>query len=154
MPLGNGAPGIVQRTAVFAAVFRDEKLRQRNFDRFRDGLLQEVIPAVESDYLVRSDRKSRAIAGISMDGAETLMLGLNALTRFAWIGAFSADGLTEDFEKQFPGFDAKANTQLRLLWVSFGKDDPLLPINLKLRDWLDSRQIHVKWVETAEGHSW
>jgi enterochelin esterase family protein len=154
MPLGYGAPEIVQRTPVFAAPFRDEKLRQRNFDRFRDSLLQEVIPAVESDYMVRKDRNSRAIAGLSMGGTETLLVGLNALDRFAWIGAFSSGGLTEDFEKEFPGLDSKANSQLRLLWVSCGRDDRLLPINQKLRGWLESKQIQHKWVETAGAHSW
>jgi enterochelin esterase family protein len=154
MPLGYGAPEIVQRTPVFAAPFRDEKLRQRNFDRFRDSLLEEVIPAVESDYLVRKDRSSRAIAGLSMGGTETLLVGLNALDRFAWIGAFSSGGLSEEFEKQFPGLDSKANSQLRLLWISCGRDDRLLDINQKLRGWLESKQIHYKWIEPAGAHSW
>ncbi|MBZ5514879.1 MAG: esterase [Acidobacteriia bacterium] len=154
MPLGYGAPEILQRTPVFAAAFRDEKLRQRNVDRFRDTLLGEVIPAVESDYLVSKGRSSRAVAGLSMGGAETLLVGLNNLDRFAWIGAFSSGGLGEDFEKQFPGLDAKANSQLRLLWVSCGRDDRLLDMNHKLRDWLEAKQIRLKWVETAGAHSW
>jgi enterochelin esterase-like enzyme len=154
MPLGYGAPEIVQRTPVFAAAFRDASLRQRNWDRFRATLLEEVIPAVESAYLVKTDRDSRAIAGLSMGGAETLLVGLNALDRFAWIGAFSSGGLSDDFDKAFPKLDAKANAQLRLLWVSCGRDDRLFEINSKLRDWLEAKQIHLKWLETAGAHSW
>jgi len=33
-------------------------------DRFRDALLTEVIPRVETEYLVTKDRDSRAIAGL------------------------------------------------------------------------------------------
>ncbi len=154
MPLGYGAPEIVQRTPTFGAPFRDEKLRQRNFDRFGECLLQEVVPAVETDYLVKKDRNSRAIAGLSMGGAETLLVGLNNLDRFAWIGAFSSGGLGDDLEKQFPKLDAKANPQPRLLWISCGKDDGLLPLNVKMRDWLESKQIHPKWLETSGAHTW
>jgi len=154
MPLGYGAPEIVQPTPVFAAAFHDQKLRQRNFDRFRDALLQEVIPAVESSYRVSTARTARAIAGLSMGGTETLLVGLNTLDRFAWVGAFSSGGLGEDLEKQFPGLDSKANSQLRLLWVSCGRDDRLLGNNHKLRDWLESKQIHFTWLETAGAHSW
>lgn len=154
MPLGYGAPEIVQRTPVFASAFRDESLRQRNFDRFRDSLLQEVIPAVESAYRVSYDRNSRAVAGLSMGGAESLLVGLNALDHFAWVGAFSSGGLGEDFEKTFPGLDSKANSQLRLLWVSCGKDDRLVEANRKFRDWLQSKEIQLTWHETAGAHSW
>ncbi len=154
MPLGYGAPEIVQRTPTFAEAFRDPSLRQRNYDRFRASLLEEVIPAVESAYLVSKGRTSRAIAGLSMGGAETLLVGLNALDRFAWIGAFSFGGLPEDFDNTFPALDTKANSLLRLLWVSCGRDDRLLEINRKFRDWLQSKQIRVTYLETAGAHSW
>ena len=68
--------------------FQAPGIRQRNFDRFRETLLSEVIPRVEAEYLVARDRESRAIAGRSMGGAESLLTGLNTLDRFAWIGAF------------------------------------------------------------------
>jgi enterochelin esterase-like enzyme len=154
MPLGYGAPEIVQRTPVFAATFRDASLRQRNWDRFRDSLLQEVIPAVERAYRVKSDRASRAIAGLSMGGAESLLVGLNALDHFAWIGAFSSGGLDNDFDKVFPRLDAKANSQLRLLWISCGTEDFLIDINRKLRDWLAAKGIQKTDVETPGAHSW
>jgi len=154
MPLGYGAPEIVQPTPVFGAAFRDASLRQRNFDRFRDALLQEVIPAVESAYRVSKDRNSRAIAGLSMGGAESLFVGLNALDRFAWVGAFSSGGLDGDFDKFFPGLDSKANSQLRLLWIACGRDDFLIDMNRKLREWLKSKDVRATELETAGAHSW
>jgi len=154
MPLGYGAPEIVQPTPVFAAAFHDASLRQRNFERFRDALLQEVIPAVESSYRVSKNRNSRAIAGLSMGGAESLFVGLNALDRFAWVGAFSSGGLDEDFDKSFAGLDSKANSQLRLLWIACGTDDHLIDMNRKLREWLKSKDVHHTDIETPGAHSW
>src|ERR1700741_1922955 len=87
MPLGYGAPEVL---APGSGVFQDPGITQRNFDRFRDSLLTEVIPRVEAEYLVNKDRNSRAIAGLSMGGAESLLTGLNKLDEFAWIGAFSS----------------------------------------------------------------
>ena len=91
MPLGYGAPEIVAPgTRGFAP-----ELRKKNYDRFIQALFTEVMPQVESAYRVSKDRKERAIAGLSMGGAESLLTGLNNLDRFAWVGAFSSGGLTE-----------------------------------------------------------
>jgi len=60
MPLGYGAPEVLLPNS---AVFRDRALTERNFDKFREALLKEVIPRVEGEYLVVKDRNARAIAG-------------------------------------------------------------------------------------------
>ena len=53
-------------------------------------LLTEVMPMVDKAYNVSKNREERAIAGLSMGGAETLYVGLNNLDRFAWVSAFSS----------------------------------------------------------------
>ena len=151
MPLGYGAPEIVAQG--FAA-FHDASLRQRNFQKFREGLLNEVIPQVEAAYRVSRDRKFRAVAGLSMGGAESLLTGLNTLDHFAWIGAFSSGGLSDDFGADFPGLDSKANKQLRLLWIACGTEDHLIDINRKFRDWLKSKDIQHTDIETPGAHTW
>lgn len=151
MPLGYGAPEMVSRG--FQA-FRDDALRRRNFEKFREGLLKEVIPQVEKDYRLSRDRDSWAIAGLSMGGAESLLTGLNALDHFAWIGAFSSGGLSEEFEADFPGLDSKANAQLHLLWIACGTEDFLIDVNRKLRESLKSRGVRHTDVETPGAHTW
>jgi enterochelin esterase-like enzyme len=151
MPLGYGAPEVL---APGSGVFHDPGITQRNFDRFREALLTEVIPRVEAEYLVIKDRGSRAIAGLSMGGAESLLTGLNTLNEFAWIGAFSSGGITPDFDKEFPGLDANANARLRLLWIACGTDDHLMEINRTLRAWLASKGIHHVDIETPGAHTW
>jgi enterochelin esterase-like enzyme len=56
---------------------------------FADALLNEVMPQVEKEYNVAKDPDHRAIAGLSMGGAEATFTGLNHLDKFAYIGSFS-----------------------------------------------------------------
>jgi enterochelin esterase family protein len=149
MPLGYGAPEILSRTGP-----RDPSMGRRNMEKFKDATLQEVMPQVESLYRVSKDRKLRAIAGLSMGGAESLFTGLNALDRFAWVGAFSSGGMGEDYNATFPKLDSKANEQLHLLWIGCGKEDRLIDGNRKFLDWLKSKEIRYTWVETPGAHTW
>ncbi len=94
MPLGYGAPEIVvPGPRAFAP-----ELRKKNYDRFIQALFTEVMPQVEAAYRVSKDRNSRAIAGLSMGGAESLLTGLNNLDKFAWVGAFSSGGSDGRFQ--------------------------------------------------------
>jgi len=151
MPLGYGAPEVL---APDSGIFRDRALTERNFDRFRETLLKEVIPRVEGEYRVVQDRGSRAIAGLSMGGSESLLTGLNTLKQFAWIGAFSSGGITEEFDKEFPALDSQAGPQPSLLWIACGTDDRLIEINRKFRAWLASKKIHHTDIETPGAHTW
>jgi enterochelin esterase family protein len=151
MPLGYGAPEIL---SAGANPFRDPQLRDRNFQKFRETLLSEVMPRVESSYAVIKDRNSRAIAGLSMGGSESLFTGLKDLNQFAWIGAFSSGGLSDNFEAEFPGLGAKANQQLRLLWISCGTEDQLLQFHHKLHQWLTDQGVRHVAQEVPGAHTW
>jgi enterochelin esterase family protein len=151
MPLGYGAPEVLLPNS---GVWRDRAITERNFDKFREALLTEVLPRVEGEYLVIKDRNSRAIAGLSMGGSESLLTGLNNLDKFDWIGAFSSGGITEEFDKEFPTVDSKAPEQLHLLWVACGTEDRLIDINRKFRAWLASKNIKHADIETPGMHTW
>jgi enterochelin esterase family protein len=150
MPLGYGTMDIVK--AGWQRV-RGRDLRERNMNGFRQALLTEVIPQVERAYRVKTDRNSRAIAGLSMGGAEALDTGLNTLEKFAWVGAFSSGGVSTNFDSQFPKLGQASNGQLRLLWIACGKEDGLLVANQKLGEWLGSKGVKYTWVESAGAHS-
>lgn len=151
MPLGYGTMQII--TLGWGA-WGHTDVRDKNFSRFREALLTEVIPQVESEYRVTKDRESRAIAGLSMGGSESLLTGLNNLDKFAWVGAFSSGGIPDDFAKDFPGLDAKANGQLRLLWIACGTEDRLISVNRSLREWLKTKGITHTDIETPGMHTW
>lgn len=150
MPLGYGTMDYVR--GGWTGTRRGE-MRQVSFDRFRDSLLQEVIPQVEKAYRVSADRKNRAIAGLSMGGAESLYVGLNALDKFAWVGAFSSGGLSTNYSKEYPQFDEKANRQLKLLWIACGRDDRLISSNQQFIDWLKTKNANYVWQESPGGHT-
>jgi enterochelin esterase family protein len=151
MPLGYGTMEMI-RLAWNAWNHAD--LRDANFKRFTESLLMEVMPQVEAEYRITKHRNSRAIAGLSMGGSESLLTGLNNLDKFSWIGAFSSGGIPEDFEKDFPTLDAKANSQLHLLWIACGTEDHLIMVNRSLREWLKTKGVKVTEIETPGMHTW
>lgn len=150
MTLGYGTPEIVSRNRQAG----NRTLSGKNYELFRDSLFNEVIPQVEKEYRVRPDRVSRAITGLSMGGGESEFIGLNALDKFAWIGAFSAGGGSRDYDTAFPKLDEKANSQIKLLWIACGTEDGLLAGNRKFREWLKGKGIQVTEIETPGVHSW
>jgi enterochelin esterase family protein len=154
MPLGYGAPEIVQRPQGQRSPFNNTGLREKNFNNFTAALIDEVIPQVEHTYKVESNRDARAIAGLSMGGAESLLSGLNHLDKFSWVGAFSAGGLGEDLAAAFPQLTASANQQLHLLWIACGTDDRLITANRNLIAWLKGKDIHLTQIETPGMHTW
>src|SRR5215468_3560118 len=60
------------------------------FAAFEKDLLTDLIPFVEKTYPVKADRESRAIAGLSMGGGQSLNFGLANLDTFAWVGGSSS----------------------------------------------------------------
>ncbi len=151
MPLGYGTMEII--TLGWGA-WSHTDVRDKNFSNFRQALLTEVMPQVESEYRVTKDRNARAIAGLSMGGSESLLTGLNNLDKFAWVGAFSSGGIPAEFEKDFPGLDAKANQQLKLLWIACGTEDRLITVNRNLREWLKTKGVQHVDIETPGMHTW
>jgi enterochelin esterase-like enzyme len=149
MPLGYGAPEILNRTEGW----RDPSLAGRNVSKFKDALLKEVIPRVEKAYRVKKDRESRAIAGLSMGGGESLFTGLNAIDRFAWIGAFSS-AVADDPDKAYPDLNEKTAARLRLLWIACGRDDFLHERNRSFEAWLQAKGIRFTPIETPGKHTW
>ncbi|MDR3702806.1 MAG: alpha/beta hydrolase-fold protein [Candidatus Sulfopaludibacter sp.] len=149
---------------------------------FAAALVDEVLPQVEKEYHVSKNRNDRAIAGLSMGGAESLYTGLHNINRFAYIGSFSgafimwpranptpapaaggggrggrgAPSMTNaDFEKNFPELNAKAASQLRLVWIACGLDDGLNAVNRQFKTWLKSKDIAFTDVEVpGYAHVW
>ncbi len=108
------------------------------FEAFAADFWGDLLPEVERRYRVRTARADRAVAGLSMGGAQTLYLAVPHLDRFAHIGVFSS-GLFEFGAHGRAGADAEwagrhaatlddpaLRVGLRALWVRCGRDDFLL----------------------------
>jgi enterochelin esterase family protein len=174
-------------------------MREGMLDAFSKTVIQEVLPLVEKSYHVSKDRTQRAIAGLSMGGAEATYTALNNLDKFAWIGSFSGayvmwprdraaptappagnpqggragtppEGTApgrgaggrgmqpmnpEVVTKVFPKLDAKANAQIKLLWITCGTADGLVGVNRTFHEWLGSRSVKHTYIEVPDiGHVW
>ncbi len=156
MPLGYGDMNMIHRGWI---AWQDSALVRRNFTLFADALYQEIIPRVTAQYPISPSRNDHAIAGLSMGGAETLLVGLNHPDDFAWIGAFSAGGIgSANFAPLFPNLTPQAAPKFtannRLLWISVGTEDGLLEPNRKFIAWLHDQGINPMAVETPGMHAW
>ncbi len=89
------------------------------YDNFINDLVNDLIPYIEENFSVLTDRENRAIAGFSMGGRETLFIGFSRPDLFSSVGAIApAPGLTpgRDWAMTHPGqfqeeelvFDASA----------------------------------------------
>ena len=148
MPLGYGDMSFLRNGF---GVWRDPAAIAHNLTLFSQSLLAEVIPQVESLYSVATDSKSRAIAGLSMGGLESITVGLNFTNKFAWIGGFSSAVHAVD-PATLPHIPA--GSAPRLLWIACGTSDDLLKPNRALIGELTAAGLKVTPIETPGAHTW
>src|SRR5262249_55055527 len=113
---------------------------QGAFAAFEKDLLGDLIPFIEKKYSVKADRESRAIAGLSTGGGQSLNFGLNNLDTFAWVAGFSSAPNTKrpaDLIKDH----AAAAKKLRLLYVACGDKDRLLNVSEGVHKMLDEKKV-------------
>jgi enterochelin esterase family protein len=124
----------------------------RNVEAFRDDLLKDVMPLVESTYRVKANRDNRAIIGLSMGGGQSLSIGLRNRDLFAWVGGMSSylPNAEQVVAEVFP--NSKSN--LKLLWIACGKDDFLIDGARKLSAALKAKNIPHEFKETEGAHTW
>jgi len=150
--------------------------------KFSDSIVMDEIPFVDNSYRTIADRDHRAIAGLSMGGAQTLVAGLNHLDKFSYVASFSGalvlwpgamkrvsvpagsrlqgPGVGQELnmdavDKTFPSLDASANAKLHLLYIACGLDDGLVVANQQFMDWLTSKGVVYKKVLLPDyAHVW
>ena len=94
--------------------FANTNADYNSFYSFGQELRGDLIPFIESNYSVGTERENRAMAGLSMGGMQTINIGMcECLDLFSWFGAFSAAPTSypasQVAEKlaQFPDLDIK-----------------------------------------------
>ena len=150
MTLGYGAPKLLE------SGWNDishNPLWETNITKYADSLLTEVIPQVEREYPVIKGRNARAIAGLSMGGAETFYTGLNHIDTFAYMAPLSS-AIFDDPGKWYPKLNAKDAEKIKLLWIACGKEDHLVENNRRFEQWLTSKGVKFTTVETDGAHTW
>ena len=122
-----------------------------SFATFEGDLIKDLIPFIQSKYSVNTNRESRALAGLSMGGGQSLDFGLAHLDLFPWIGGFSSAPNTHAPEQLVPD-PAKATQMLKLLWISGGDKDGLINIGQRTHAYLKEKNVPHIWHVNASGH--
>jgi enterochelin esterase family protein len=117
------------------------------------------VPYVEKHYRVLTGRADRAVAGLSMGGAQTLNLAASRPKQFGYVGVFSSGALfgkSSDWEKQHKAGleDAAARKGLKLLWFATGKDDFVMPRTRETVALFKKHGFDPVFRETGGGHTW
>ncbi|MBN1782763.1 esterase [bacterium] len=140
-----------------------QPLNQGGIDEFQEDFTQDIMPLIEARYRVVADKDHRALAGLSMGGAQTI----NAADKFAYLGVFSsgifgivsrngrpAESPTWEEKNQDRLNNAELKKELKLLWFATGADDFLMETTRATVTLLRKYHFNVTFKETPGGHTW
>jgi len=138
------------------AGFGEQTLRM-----FENEMKQAVIPLVEKNYRVATDANSRALAGLSMGGLQTLYAGIKNTQLFAYLGVFSSGWFANNTALSNPQYEymksnaATINSNLKSLWISMGGKEDIAYNNCKIMlAKFDEMGIKYTYSEYPGGHTW
>lgn len=131
---------------------------------FREELLNNVIPFVEKNFRVKSDRHSRAMCGLSMGGGQSFYIGLRSPEVFANVGVFStgmfggiAGAANVNLENEVPGIysdTAAFNAARDVFFLSCGEQDPRITHTRAIVDQMRSKGVKVGFESYPGDHEW
>jgi enterochelin esterase-like enzyme len=128
---------------------------------FEKELKDCVIPFVEKNFRVKTDARSRALAGLSMGGLQTLHAGIKNTQLFAYLGVFSSGWWSNQPALSGPEYEfmktnsEKINSNLKQFWISQGGKEDIAYENCKIMlSKFDEMKIKYTYSEYPGGHTW
>jgi enterochelin esterase-like enzyme len=120
---------------------------------YSQSLVNDVIPFIQKNYRVYTDKNHRAIAGLSMGGAQTVLATNNNPNLFGYIGVFSAGGQVGDttFESQLSEIKKDG---VKVYWTGAGDVDMARPGTVALEADLKSKDFPTSYKEIPGRHYW
>lgn len=160
MPNGNGSEEAAPSEAPNSMV-KPTMMVPKMMDGSIEKAFPDVMKYVEKHYRTLSDKKGRAICGLSMGGFHSLYISALYPDKFDYVGLFSAaihaqsKGENTDV---YDNMDRKLATQFgkapKLYWIGIGKTDFLYKDNTDFRKKLDEKHYPYTYMETDGGHIW
>lgn len=134
---------------------------ERSLQTFERELKQVVIPFVEENYKADPNSKSRALAGLSMGGLQTLYAGVRNHQMFSYLGVFSSGWWANNTTLSDPQYafmkenSSAINTDIKLFWVAMGGKEDIAHDNCKIMlSKFDEMNIKYQYSEYPGGHTW
>lgn len=129
---------------------------------FAQEMETAIIPFVDKNYRTETTAKSRALAGLSMGGINTLYTGLYHTDLFSSLGVFSsgwivpAQDALANAQYDYLGKNAqKVNSNLKVLFVSDGEKSDIAYNNCRaMLAKFDQLKIKYTYYEYPGGHTW
>lgn len=152
MTNGNAFQMSSLRTSPDAPQLTRENYRQFS-GLFEKSLVHDVIPFIENNYRAKAGKESRAIAGLSMGGGQTVTATTEYSDVFGYIGVFSS-GIFDPNADMEEKFMELKKSGINKYWVGCGKDDFVMESNKRLLDLLEKCDIEYEYYESEGGHTW
>ena len=130
---------------------------------FKEELAGNIIPYVESHFRTYTDKKHRAISGLSMGGGQSYYTGLRNLDLFSAIGVYSSGlfGMNSeagyDPESEIPGIltnPKQWNDALDVFYISCGEGDPRIIPTRRVVQRFREAGLKVEFNSFPGGHEW
>ncbi|HEY4324887.1 MAG TPA: alpha/beta hydrolase-fold protein [Mucilaginibacter sp.] len=128
---------------------------------FERELKDAVVPFVETNYRTINDPGSRALAGLSLGGLQTLYAGVKNTQMFAYLGVFSSGWWANQPALSTPQYAfmnanaATINSNLKQFWISAGGKEDIAYSNCKIMlSKFDEMKIKYQYSEYPGGHTW
>lgn len=126
-------------------------------NQFEPILLNEVIPMIDASYRTIADRDHRAMAGLSMGGAQTMYIGMSHLDTFSAFGVFSGVFGVGDLKSAYNGVFANAesfNQRVRTFYFSVGTTENVDGPRALHKALQDQGIHHVYFESQGTAHEW
>ena len=144
MPYGNVFGTTPSPTSVASA---------KMYQKFEQELTECVMPFIEKNFRTKNDRRSRAIAGFSRGGGQSLFTVYSNFDKFSYLASYSAYLTPEVMDIYFPNIENDIK-KLDLMWFGVGTSDFLYQNVLDHQAYFDQKGISYEKMFTEGGHTW
>jgi len=134
---------------------------EQSLKTFESELKQSVVPFIENTFRAATGANSRALAGLSMGGLQTLYAGVKNTEMFPYLGVFSSGWWANQPALSQPQYDfmkqnaATINSNLKSFWISMGGKEDIAHDNCKIMlGKFDEAGVKYVYSEYPGGHTW
>ncbi len=130
----------------------------KNTPLLEKDIREDLMPYLQKNYSIKSDKNNLAIAGLSMGGQQAIEIGFAESKTFGTVISLSGSYFGDQQYQNLAAFNQEVketNQQTQLFWLMYGKDE--LTNNespKKLQKWLSNKGIQYQWTEENGGHEW
>ncbi|MDQ8185173.1 alpha/beta hydrolase-fold protein [Pelagicoccus sp. SDUM812002] len=131
---------------------------------FSEELLENIVPFIDENFRTEAKASQRALAGLSMGGGQSFIVGLANTDTFGSIGAFSTGlfgGIRRsgpfDAEAFVPGFVTQAETfneKLEIFYLSCGEQDERIEFTQQVVSDFREHGHELAFNSFPGGHEW